>query len=119
MRSAVTAGHGGARVRDRSVTISIGTKLALATVVVLGVASVLLFVELAGRERQSLVRAKETAAAMVADLFAASLSAPLDFADNEAIEKEIDNVRASTIVTCAAVWEDTQGGAHDSIASGP
>jgi HPt (histidine-containing phosphotransfer) domain-containing protein/HAMP domain-containing protein/anti-sigma regulatory factor (Ser/Thr protein kinase) len=120
MRSAVTVGTGAEGGSSRSVTISIGTKLALATVLVLGVVSVVLFVELADRERQSLVRAKETAAAMLADLFSASLSAPLDFADSEAVEKEIDEVRASSIVTCAAVWQEGQGGvAGERIASGP
>jgi two-component system chemotaxis sensor kinase CheA len=89
--------------------VSIGTKLALATMTVLSVASALLFVELTGRERQSLVRAKETAADMVADLFAASLSAPLDFADADAIEKELDNARSNPIVTCAAAWLDAPG----------
>ncbi len=82
--------------------------------------SVILFVELADRERQSLVRAKEIAAAMLADLFSASLAAPLDFADTEAIEKEIADVRASPIVTCAAVWEEGHGGVPgEQVASGP
>jgi two-component system chemotaxis sensor kinase CheA len=89
--------------------VSIGTKLALATMTVLSVASALLFVELTDRERQSLIRAKGTAAEMVADLFAASLSAPLDFADADAIEKELDNARSNPIVTCAAVWLDAAG----------
>src|SRR5580692_2218999 len=120
MRSAVTAGQGGEGVGERSVTISIGTKLALATVLVLGIVSVILFVELADRERQSLVRAKEIAAAMLADLFSASLAAPLDFADTEAIAKEVDEVRASAIVTCAAVWEEGPGGVPgEQVASGP
>jgi two-component system chemotaxis sensor kinase CheA len=89
-------------------------------VLVLGLVSLVLFVELADRERQSLVHAKETAAAMLADLFAASLSAPLDFADSEAIDKEIDDVRASPIVSCAAVWQKGQGGvAGERSASGP
>jgi hypothetical protein len=92
------------RKRQSSRIVSIGTKLALATIAVLSVASALLFVELTGRERQSLVRAKETAADMVADLLAASLSAPLDFADADAIGKELDEVRATPIVTCAAAW---------------
>ncbi len=97
------------RKRQSSRIVSIGTKLALATIAVLSVASALLFVELTGRERQSLIRAKETAADIVADLFAASLSAPLDFGDADAIEKELDEVRATPIVTCAAAWHEGSG----------
>src|SRR5215212_858311 len=69
---------------------SIGTKLTLATLVVLVLVSVILYRELTRRERQSLLASKETAATMVADLFAASLSAPLDFADNDAVKTELD-----------------------------
>jgi hypothetical protein len=49
MRSAVTAEHAGKEVRARSVALSIGTKLVLATVLVLGLVSLVLFVELADR----------------------------------------------------------------------
>jgi methyl-accepting chemotaxis protein len=41
---------------------------------------------------------------MVADLFAASLSAPLDFADNEAIETELRHLEKNGEVQCAAVF---------------
>jgi HAMP domain-containing protein/HPt (histidine-containing phosphotransfer) domain-containing protein len=83
---------------------SIGTKLTSATLVVLVLVSVLLYRELTRRERQSLLSAKETAAMMVADLFAASLSAPLDFADNEAIETELRHLEKNGEVDCAAVF---------------
>ena len=85
--------------------VSLGTKLALATLVVLGIVSTALFIELTGRERQGLVRAKQMAASMVADLFAASLSAPLDFGDNDAIEAELRNVESNADITCARVWQ--------------
>lgn len=84
--------------------LSIGTKLTSATLVVLVLVSVLLYRELTRRERQSLLGAKETAAMMVADLFAASLSAPLDFADNEAIETELRHLEKNGEVDCAAVF---------------
>ena len=83
---------------------SIGTKLTSATLVVLVLVSVLLYRELTRRERKSLLSAKETAAMMVADLFAASLSAPLDFADNEAIETELRHLETNGEVDCAAVF---------------
>ena len=84
--------------------VSIGTKLTIATLAVLLLVSVLLYRELTRRERQSLLAAKETAAMMVADLFAASLSAPLDFADNEAIETELRHLEQNGEVQCAAVF---------------
>lgn len=84
--------------------ISIGTKLTIGTLVVLLLVSVLLYRELTRRERQSLLAAKETAAMMVADLFAASLSAPLDFADNEAVETELRHLETNGEVMCAAVF---------------
>lgn len=84
--------------------VSIGTKLTTATLAVLLLVSVLLYRELTRRERQSLLAAKETAAMMVADLFAASLSAPLDFADNEAVETELRHLEQNGEVECAAVF---------------
>ena len=78
--------------------LSIGTKLTSATLAVLVLVSVLLYRELTRRERQSLLAAKETAAMMVADLFAASLSAPLDFGDNEAIETELRHLETNAEV---------------------
>ncbi len=83
---------------------SIGARLALATVGVLAIASFVLYSELTRRERQSLVREKTTAAAMVADLFAASLAAPLDFADQDAIESELSHLQENPDVSCAAVF---------------
>jgi two-component system, chemotaxis family, sensor kinase CheA len=88
----------------KRIGVSIGTKLTLATLGVLLLVSVLLYRELTRRERQALLSAKETAAAMVADLFAASLSAPLDFADTEAVESELRYLEANEEVQCAAVF---------------
>ncbi len=90
-------------------TVSIGTKLTLATSAVLVVVSTLLYRELTHRERQNLVAAKETAAAMVADLFAASLGAPLDFEDQDAVHTELEHLEKNPEVTCAAVFS------HDSL----
>ncbi len=83
---------------------SLGTKLALATVLVLAIVSLLLYVQLTGRERRSLVDSKHKAASMVADLFAVSLAAPLDFDDAEAIDKELDDLRTNPEIVCARVW---------------
>jgi signal transduction histidine kinase len=90
---------------DRPPFTSIGAKLALATVAVLVATSALLYFELSRREHQGLVTAKVMAGAMVADLFAASLGAPLDFADGDAVQAELANLRKNPEVSCAAVWQ--------------
>jgi HAMP domain-containing protein/HPt (histidine-containing phosphotransfer) domain-containing protein len=88
----------------RAPKAQIGAKLAFATLGVLLVTSTLLYFELSRREHEGLVTAKVRAGAMVADLFAASLGAPLDFADNDAIQAELANLKRNPEVACAAVW---------------
>jgi HAMP domain-containing protein/HPt (histidine-containing phosphotransfer) domain-containing protein len=83
---------------------SLGTKLALATVGVLSVISVLLYLQLTSREQQHLLSAKTTAAGMVTNLFAASLAAPLDFGDADAMETELGNLRSNPEIIQAWIW---------------
>jgi two-component system, chemotaxis family, sensor kinase CheA len=83
--------------------LSIGTKFVGFVVVLLSLGGLVLYVELVEREWRSLVRAKQTAAAMVADLFAASLVAPLDFGDTATIEKDLDNLGQNGDVVYATV----------------
>src|SRR5216683_7960360 len=83
---------------------SLGTKLAFATVAVLSIVSILLYQQLTSRERQHLVSSKTRAANMVSDLFAASLAAPLDFGDSEAIEAVLNDLRINPEIVDAAVW---------------
>lgn len=90
--------------------ISIGTRIALATVGVLAIASLLLFSELTRRERVGLVAAKVTAANMVADLSASALAAPLDFADQDAIDAELGHLAKNQEVMCAAVFAKGEAG---------
>jgi HAMP domain-containing protein/HPt (histidine-containing phosphotransfer) domain-containing protein len=89
-------------LRDRST--SLGIKLALATVVVLSILSILLYQQLTSRERQHLVSSKTRAAIMVSELFAASLAAPLDFGDSDAVETELNNLRSNGEIVEASVW---------------
>jgi HAMP domain-containing protein/HPt (histidine-containing phosphotransfer) domain-containing protein len=83
---------------------SLGTKLALATVGVLSVISVLLYLQLTSREQQHLLSSKSTAAGMVTNLFAASLAAPLDFGDAESMETELANLRTNPEIIQAWIW---------------
>ncbi len=84
--------------------LSIGARLALATVAVLAIVSALVYREVSRRELAAVVAAKTIAASMVADLFAESLGAPLDFGDAEAIGAELSHLDANPEVSCAAVW---------------
>jgi HAMP domain-containing protein/HPt (histidine-containing phosphotransfer) domain-containing protein len=88
---------------DRPRFLSIGTKLVGFIVVLLSLVGLVLYVELVEREWKSLVRAKRTAAEMVADLFAASLVAPLDFGDTATIEKDLENLGQNGDVVYASV----------------
>src|SRR5688500_9790879 len=81
---------------------SLGTTLVVSTMLVLATGSALLFFELTGRERDQLSRAKSAAAAMVADLVAPSLSAPLDFSDAESARSELENVRTNPEVVAVS-----------------
>jgi two-component system, chemotaxis family, sensor kinase CheA len=84
--------------------ISVGVKLALGTMLVVGLVSAVLALQFIERERTSLIAAKRTAAMMVADLFATGLSAPADFGDAEAMEAEVSRLAPNPDVSYAAVW---------------
>lgn len=110
--------------------LSLGTKLGAAVVLVVTVASAVVFFRVSQRERDSLVESKRVAAEMVADLFAASLGAPLDFGDKDAIDAELGHLTQNKDVVFAAIWqpgsdvplaERVPGGARPSanVASGP
>ncbi len=87
--------------------LSLGVKLAVAVAAVVALVSVLAFVELTSRERQRSLAQKSVAARMVSDLLAASLVAPLDFGDEEAIEKELQHLASNRDVVGARVFGPT------------
>ncbi len=84
--------------------IPIGVKFAVVSVLVVGIATALAFFQVTHRERQRLIEAKRTAASMVADLLAQTLQAPLDFGDEEALQKELDHLKQNKEVAYAGVW---------------
>ena len=84
---------------------SIGWKLGVLVVAVVTTAMAVAFFHFTAREKDGLIDAKEQAAEMVADLFAASLRAPLDFGDEDAIRSELENLRQNRDVTTAVVSE--------------
>ncbi len=88
--------------------LSVGTKLAVATVAVMATASFLLFRELTERERRRLVDAKAVAGSMVTELFAASCAAPLVFADDDAVAVELEKLRSNGAIVYAAVYSSKE-----------
>jgi len=94
----------GARPRADGAYVSIGTKAALGLCLVLAIGGVATAMELSGQTRDRLVQGKVTAATMVADLFAASVTPALDFDDHEALAQEAEKLRANPEVEYAAVY---------------
>ncbi|MBL8716447.1 MAG: HAMP domain-containing protein [Myxococcales bacterium] len=93
--------------RETPAFLSLGVKLAVGVAAVVSLVSVLAFVELTSRERQRSLAQKSVAARMVSDLLAASLVAPLDFGDEEAIEKELLHLASNRDVVGARVFGPT------------
>lgn len=83
---------------------SVGAKLAAVTVVIVVVVTGLVTLEIAGRERETLQRSKAASASVTSDLLAVSLVAPVDFADQDAIELELSHLSANRDVLWGAVF---------------
>lgn len=84
--------------------ISIGTKLSVLTFALLSTVSAYIYVDSTRQARQALVEAKLSAATIAVDLVAASLEAPLDFNDTEAVQTELDRLSKNQDVLYAVVW---------------
>lgn len=89
---------------SKGFSLSIGAKLWLGMVLVVGAAATFLFFELAAREREALVGSKERVADTVAELFASGVAAPLDFDDEDAMASEMARVRKNPEVERVGVW---------------
>lgn len=84
--------------------LSVGVKLAFATVSVLALVTTLVVLELTGRERESILGAKTASATAIADLMVDSLIAPLDFHDADAVGSELSSLRSNRDLLYASVW---------------
>lgn len=96
--------------------VSVGSKLASATLLVLTAASSVVYVEVSRHERESLLTARENAGTMVARLFAAGLVAPLTFADEKSVQEQTVLLMANDDVVYGGVWsfdaDDTARSLH-------
>jgi two-component system, chemotaxis family, sensor kinase CheA len=84
--------------------VSLATKIAAITVVVVTVVCALVVLELSRRERERVIDAKETAAAMVADLFVETIVPSLDYRDQQGIVYDVETLRSTRDIIYAAVW---------------
>jgi two-component system chemotaxis sensor kinase CheA len=82
---------------------SLATRLALGTVALVSCVVILTVMELTRREWERLLESKRTAADMVANLFAGTMSPALDFGDREAVKAGLDGLRSNPMIVYAAV----------------
>lgn len=94
----------GAAFRGRAPFISVGTKLACAMLLVLGLVTSFTYIEVNRNEREQLLSSKERAATMVTELFAAGVTAPLSFGDEPGVRESVALLMKNANVLCGAVW---------------
>ncbi len=83
---------------------TIGVKLAVSTVVVLSLVTVLVANQLIRHTRQNLIEAKAHAAAMIGDLMSNALVAPLDFSDATSAQNEVDSLKSNRSLVAASAF---------------
>lgn len=91
-------------LQQRKRFVSVGTKLTSAMLVVLGIVTAFAYFEVNRNEREQVLSAKEKAAAMVTELFAAGVTAPLSFGDEPGIREHVALLMANAEVVYGAVW---------------
>jgi two-component system, chemotaxis family, sensor kinase CheA len=84
--------------------VSVGRKLSGATLAVVVLMAVAVYLGLSRYERHSRMLAKETAAVMVMQLFSANLSAPLTFADATSVGDAVNSVSSNPEIEFGAAW---------------
>jgi serine phosphatase RsbU (regulator of sigma subunit) len=95
----------------------IGTHLATATTLVIAAVTATLVVALDSYDRRETLESKKSAASMVTDLFAASVSPAVVFHDPDAIQRDLGNLRTTEGVVAAAVFP--RDPSEDAEAFGP
>jgi two-component system chemotaxis sensor kinase CheA len=83
---------------------SLATRLALGTVLLVLCVTGITVIELTQREWRRLVDSRRTAADMVANLFAGTMAAALDFGDVEAVRTGLHGLRSNAIIVYAGVF---------------
>jgi two-component system chemotaxis sensor kinase CheA len=89
---------------------SIGLKLAGATVSIIAVLAVGVYVALSGYERRNMIASTEAAATMVARLYVGTAVAPLTFGDRKGVQDAVALLAANDDIVHAAAWSVTEDG---------
>jgi two-component system chemotaxis sensor kinase CheA len=84
--------------------MSVGIKLAGATIALVAVVAAVGYLGLSAYQRENLLHAKETAAVAVTRFFADSCAAPVIFGDDKGINDALTSLGRNEDVTYAAVW---------------
>ena len=98
----VSAASGQTVPAHRAVTV--GVKLASATIALMVVATAIVYWQLSSYQREHLLQAKQMAALAVTRLFADSCAAPIVFEDNGSIDEALHRLGKSGDIPYAAVW---------------
>ena len=85
--------------------VSLGLRLAVGTMLLIGSASWLVGYHLIENTRDRLIESKSTAARMLVRVFSANVAPALDFGDDEAVRDDLESLRAGGQVVFAAVWK--------------
>jgi signal transduction histidine kinase/HPt (histidine-containing phosphotransfer) domain-containing protein len=98
------ASPGAPKTRPARSFVSVGTKLTGAILLVLAVVTAVAYLRVNSNEREQLLSAKERAATMVTELFAAGVTAPLSFNDDKGAREHLALLMASTNVVYVGLW---------------
>jgi signal transduction histidine kinase len=90
--------------------LSLGGKLASATIVLMVIVAAAGYWKLSAYEQENLLQGKQTAALAVTHLFADSCAAPIVFGDTEAINEDLHRLVKSGDISYAAVWSSAGAG---------
>jgi signal transduction histidine kinase len=97
--------------------VSVGAKLASATIVLMVLVTAVVYRELSSYQREHLLQAKQMAALAVTRLFADSCAAPIVFEDNAALDEGLRRLVKSEDIPYAAVWSADASGRADRLLS--
>jgi signal transduction histidine kinase/HAMP domain-containing protein len=90
---------------------SVGTKLAIVTTTLMALVSVGVYFALSSSLERTLLAAKGDSALAVSSLFAANVSAAVDFDDADGIKESFKNLATNEDVNFAAIWSEPATGA--------
>lgn len=96
---------------------SIGTKLAVPTIVLVGCLAAAVYTGLSRQERENALNAKEHAASMASGLFLRSVATPVMFDDPQGTSDAMALLLKESEVLGVELWKVVDGGAGDQLAS--